>query len=193
MTLFSVKPKERPAPTITWSRGDCLSLALTSCTTCCGLGQVVVGGAEKACQCVRRQVFRNVLREVRNMRRNGVRSRVIAAHIEDATGNTHRSFGNKGVEFVSDFDIVARRALTSQQLTIIQLMRGMSLSWQEASAEIAKGSQGRVVLERAEIMYLLYRAEAELGTALYECRPYALWPVSEYMSGRRKNVNGMVA
>ena len=85
------------------------------------------------------------------------------------------SYGRKREEFIADFCLVTRRALTEAEYTAFRYTYLLGADWQLCAA--------RIGLDRNDYYQLLYRMQVKLGRAFADLKPYALYPVDEYFGG----------
>jgi hypothetical protein len=151
-------------------RGNLLINARSQCTHCGGLGK----RRRIVCHCVERKAFHKALelylflREYR-LRLGGVMRLGLSPHGSLAYGMPY-------TEYVVDFELAAKRSLTSRQLRILSLHYIGGEPWSQCAPKVG--------VDKGEFFHEAYRTEQFLGHALIEADP-PLFPSSEYFAGKR--------
>lgn len=177
-TIWKPEPAPEPAPqkATVWTHELVFGLANVRCTFCHGVG---LNRRGRPCPCVLRAIFRICARKYRSARDEAGRfSRVtydlVTRNPAPSMRANRKTYSFKAVEYVADFDIIARRVLTERQLRI--LYEHMLGDWR--ARELAP----KLGLDRGNFFHEVYRIMASLGRAFAETRPYPLYPVGSYFS-----------
>lgn len=163
-----------------WSRSTTLALAQQDCAVCFGLGLRPSENSLRSepCYCVTREVFRVCLRRFREIAHSGSVSRATLGRNE---GPRHvGSWGRKSEEFAADFVLLARRNLSGHRYEVFRLHFLLGFEWPACCA--------RLKVDRGAFFHDVYRIAAALGRACAELEPYALFPVDEYFTSSRLEV-----
>lgn len=153
-----------------WARA--LPLARSGCGVCRGTGRRV----ESVCQCVLRSIFRACFEKYHNLQ---VMTGAIGAPSYDRQKSTglKRMWGIKRNEFIADFEIIARRALSADEHKLFTMYFLQNLKWEQCA--------GPLGVDRGNFFHGVYRIEAKVGRAFFETKPYGIYPIDEYMSNSR--------
>src|SRR5579883_928885 len=158
-----------------WSRSNAIGLALASCTQCGGHGmRFLQRGLDKPCYCVFRAIFRacyDCFREFANASEQP--GAVTLEHKRGRTG--YRLYSLKRQEYVADFCLAARRALSAEDYTLFRYVYLLGAGGQLCSRMLG--------VDRGEYCRTIYRIETTLGQYFAELQPYSLYPIDEYMGG----------
>lgn len=96
------------------------------------------------------------------------------------TGKDNRvTYGRKVEEYIADFCIVSRNALTQLEYDIFRFHYLLGANW--------KLCCWRLKLDRGEFFHMLYKIEQTLGRVFRELEPYGLFPLNEYFGGTMRN------
>jgi hypothetical protein len=157
-------------------------LAVEDCTRYLGSG-LRIGGhrpQREICKCVYRAVFVRCLRMWRESR----------ALIDQAACKTHChmfsgrcSVGMRQVEYLADFELVARRSLegpASVLLFELHFLRG--LEWHECLPIMNRKLRPQKLFDRGWFFHEVYRIEEQLGKVYVELIPHALFPLDSYFA-----------
>lgn len=158
-----------------WTRSETLALAMHNCTQCHGSGlRFAQSGSLAPCNCVLRSIFRICYdRFVRCVTQEKYLSRV---SMEPYLGRSRpSSWGRKDEEYVADFSLVSRRALTEAEYRLFRYHFILGADWKLCAR--------RLGMQRGNFFHAVYRIEQKLGRAFRETRPYSLFPVDEYFHG----------
>jgi hypothetical protein len=131
-------------------------------------------GLEKPCHCVFRAIFRacfDCFREYVNTTEHPASATLETNH--GVTG--YRIYSLKRQEYVADFCLSARRALTAEDYKLFRYVYLMG-----ANSVLCERFLGT---EQGSYFHAIYRIEETLGRYLAELKPYPLFPVDEYMGG----------
>lgn len=159
-----------------WNRSEVLGLARESCAHCHGVGMRHGNeGSTEPCNCVLRKVFTACLRKFRACAEKS--NRVPTVRIEHmARGNENRhTWGMKAEEYMADFYLVTRRALSDSEFRLFKFHFLLGASWRLCSK--------RLGMDRGTFFHEVYRIEQKLGRIYRELEPYALYPLDEYFGG----------
>jgi hypothetical protein len=87
----------------------------------------------------------------------------------------YRLYSLKRQEYVADFCLAARRALSEEDYKLFRYVYLLG-----ANSVLCERSLG---MEQGNYFHAIYRIEETLGRYLAELKPYPLFPVDEYMGG----------
>lgn len=158
-----------------WTRSDTLALAYNRCTTCSGTGlRRSRKGGVTACKCVLRAIFRICFTRFQDCAERGVH---ISTPTLDRGGSRGRRYvwGRKEEEYMADFCILSRRALTSFEYDVFRFHFLLGGDWRICCR--------RLNIDRGNFYHAVYRVEQKLGYVFRSVEPYALYPVDEYFGG----------
>jgi hypothetical protein len=157
-----------------WTRSETLALAQQSCTFCYGLGlRPGRAGASAPCNCVFRAIFRACYERFRLC--VSKEKHVSRVSLEANPGLTRRSvWGLKDEEYVADFCLVSRRALSLREHRIFRFHYLLGADWKLCCQKLN--------MDRGSFFHEIYRLEQKLGRVFRELEPHALFPVDEYFN-----------
>ena len=162
-----------------WTRSETLALAQQSCTFCYGLGlRPGRAGTSNPCYCVFRAIFRACYERFRICASK--EKHVSRVSLEANPGQSRRSvWGLKDEEYVADFCLVSRRALSLLEHRIFRYHYLLGADWKLCCRKMNA--------DRGAFFHEIYRIEQKLGRVFRELEPHALFPVDEYFncSGRQ--------
>jgi len=163
-----------------WDRSQTIALAKSTCAHCHGYGlRPGRNGREGPCNCVLRAIFRLCharFRHCVNEDRHLSQARLELC----PTGKDNRvTYGRKVEEYIADFCIVSRNALTQLEYDIFRFHYLLGANW--------KLCCWRLKLDRGEFFHMLYKIEQTLGRVFRELEPYGLFPLNEYFGGTMRN------
>lgn len=168
-----------------WNRSETLALAAPGCNICLGLG-LRVGRHESThpCNCVLRAIFRACFARFRDC---AARQKYMSQVSLDPTpGSTRKgSWGRKPEEYMADFCLVSRRALTELEYRIFRYHFLLGGDWKLCCRKLK--------MDRGNFFHCVYRIEQKLGRMFRELEPYALYPVGDYFHGPVKHVTSCLA
>jgi len=149
-------------------RSDLVALALSTCTQCAGSG--LYEGS--TCTCVKRGVFRAVMRKYRECSAGG---HLLPLHsLEGARGprgKVHQ--GRRHEEYLADVFLTAQRAVEpGKEWDIFRYHYLLGVDWKYCAQ--------RLNMTRGNIFHMFYKIEAKLGRVFLETKPYAVFPIDEY-------------
>jgi len=159
-----------------WSQSEVLSLAQLSCTICSGEGTIKEKrGKILPCSCVLRAIFRACYARFRvAVEREKYVSKVSFDHFG---GKDRRlMWSRKEEEYMADFHLVSRRALTPWDYRIFTFHFLLGADWRLCCR--------RLRLERGQFFHSIYRVQETLGRVFFELEPYSLYPPREYFITR---------
>jgi hypothetical protein len=162
-----------------WDRSQTIALAKTTCTHCHGYGlRPGRNDKEIPCNCVFRAVFRACYTRFRDLAcKEKYLSRV---QLEFCSGKESRmTYGRKVEEYLADFCIVSRGALTPFEHDVFRFHFLLGADW--------KLCCWRLKIDRGTFFHTIYRIEQKLGRAYRELEPYGLFPLDEYFGGTMRN------
>jgi hypothetical protein len=81
----------------------------------------------------------------------------------------------KDEEFIADFCLVSRRALSDRDHRIFKYHFLLGADWKLCCRKLK--------IDRGEFFHEIYRIEQKLGKVYRELKPHALFPVDEYFNG----------
>src|ERR1700759_1167675 len=103
-----------------WNRSNAIGLALAACSRCGGQGmRESRGGAERPCSCVFRAIFRACYNRFREYSSRGAEAGTVSLEFTHGPIG-HRIYSRKREEFVADFSLAARRALTEYEYALFR-------------------------------------------------------------------------
>ena len=83
--------------------------------------------------------------------------------------------GRKDEEFVADFCLVARRALSDCEHKLFRYHFLLGADWKLCTRKLG--------IDRGTFFHRVYRIEQKLGRVFRELEPYGLFPLDEYFHG----------
>lgn len=158
-----------------WTRSDTIALANNSCTQCHGLG-LRLGRRERMhpCNCVLRAVFRACYaRFCHCATKEKYMSRISLEFVPGRERNF--SWGRKDEEYMADFILVSRRALSESDFKLFKFHFLLGADWKLCCR--------RLNIDRGTFFHAVYRIQQELGRVFRELQPYSLFPLDEYFHG----------
>ncbi len=157
-----------------WTRSETLALAQQSCTFCYGRGlRPGRAGASAPCNCVFRAIFRACYERFRLC--VSKEKHVSRVSLEANPGLTRKSvWGLKDEEYVADFCLVSRRALSLREHRIFRYHYLLGADWKLCCQKLNT--------DRGSFFHEIYRLEQKLGRVFRELEPHALFPVDEYFN-----------
>ena len=158
-----------------WTRSETLALALHRCTQCHGSGlRLARRGSLAPCNCVLRSIFRICYnRFIKCATQEKHLSRI---SLEPHAGRKRPStWGRKDEEYIADFGLVARRALTEHEHRLFRYHFLLGADWKLCARKLG--------IDRGNFFHSVYRIEQKLGRMFREVEPYALFPLDEYFNG----------
>jgi len=169
--FFRPEPRTKPKADIVWTHELVFGLADVRCAQCLGRG---IRGRGNPCGCVLRKIFRICAAKYEAARADAVRYSQVHWSRVAAGPKGARTYSFRRVEFVADFDLIARRRLDSKERRILYEHILGDLTANELAP--------RLGMSRGNFFHAVYRIMARLGAAFAETRPYPLYPVDEYFS-----------
>jgi hypothetical protein len=161
----------RWTPDAEWTR-KYIALALSGCSKCFGTG-TRLGGEAHLCQCVTRAIFRALRRKYHWIASGmeGVSSCVptIVRNGVDASF----TWSMRKEEFSADFYLLAKRCLDARHFRIFQLHVMEGRDWRDCC--------NRLKIDRGTFFHAVNRLEHVVGLAAVQLKPYALYPIDEYL------------
>jgi hypothetical protein len=158
-----------------WTRSETIALAMHHCTQCHGSGlRLSRKGALAPCNCVLRAIFRICYNRF-------IKCATQEGHVNHASVEPHlgqarpTSWGRKDEEYMADFCLVSRRALTDSEHTLFRYHFLLGADWKLCARKFG--------IDRGNIFHSFYRIEQKLGRVFRELTPYALFPLDEYFFG----------
>src|SRR5262245_13512047 len=158
-----------------WSRSETVALAMHGCAHCLGTGlRMTRRGTLSPCNCVLRSIFRICYhRFVKCVTQERHLSRI---SLEPHSGRQRPgTWGRKDEEYIADFCLVARRALTDFEHRLFRYHFLLGADWKLCSRGLG--------IDRGNFFHAVYRIEQKLGRVFRELQPYALFPLDEYFHG----------
>lgn len=158
-----------------WTRTETLALAQQSCTFCYGLGlRQGRSGASTPCNCVFRAIFRACYARFRQCASK--EKYVSRVSLEANPGRQRKSvWGLKNEEYMADFCLVSRRALTESEYRFFKYHFLLGADWKLCCRKLK--------VDRGTFFHEIYRIEQRLGRVFRELEPHALFPLDEYFNG----------
>ncbi|HXM44732.1 MAG TPA: hypothetical protein VN924_26080 [Bryobacteraceae bacterium] len=162
-----------------WDRSQTIALAKTTCTHCHGYGlRRGRNDREVPCNCVFRAIFRACYARFRDcVAGDRHLSRV---RLEFCNGKDNRvTYGRKVEEYIADFCLVSRNALSPLEYDIFRFHYLLGAEW--------KLCCWRLQIDRGNFFHILYKIEQKLGRVFRELEPHSLFPLDEYFGGTMSN------
>jgi len=129
---------------------------------------------EVPCNCVLRAVFRSCYNRFRECAALG--ERISPVTLDFCPGNEGgRVYSRRREEFISDFDLVSRRALHDFEYRLFRYHYLLGADWRLCCRQLR--------MPRGSFFHTIYRIEEKLGRIFAELKPYALYPLDEYFNG----------
>lgn len=162
-----------------WTRSETLALASAACTQCHGMGlRAVKLSASRPCNCVLRSIFRACYARFRQCATKEKHLSRVTLEFSPAGG--HRvTWGRKDEEYLADFYLVSKRSLNAEEWKIFSYHFLLGADWRLCCR--------RLKIDRGRFFHEVYRLEEKLGRIYRELKPYALYPLDEYFTGRTVN------
>jgi len=126
------------------------------------------------CNCVLRSIFRICHeRFVKCVTQERYLSRVsVEPHLGRSRPGT---WGRKDEEYMADFCLVTRRALSEEEHRLFRYHFLLGADWKLCGRKLG--------LDRGNFFHAVYRIEQKLGKVFRELLPYPLFPLDEYFHG----------
>lgn len=161
-----------------WTRSETIALALPACTLCSGSGLRLDRWNEcQPCNCVLRAIFRACYARFQQCT---IEKRFSQTRLEySPRANRRITWGRKDEEYCADFYLLSQRALTPMEWQIFRFHFLLGADWNLCTR--------RLGMDRGNFFHMVYRIESKLGRAFKETRPFCLFPLDEYFSGRTYN------
>jgi len=158
-----------------WNRSNVIGLASASCSSCEGHGmRDARSETGRPCSCVFRAIFRACYRRFRDFASQSIDAGLVSLeHIDGPSGK--RMYSLKREEYMADFNVIARRALTVNDYRVFRFTFLLGADWMAVCS--------RLNLDRGNFFHAVYRIEAILGRNFAELEPYPLYPLDEYFGG----------
>jgi hypothetical protein len=84
-------------------------------------------------------------------------------------------WGRKDEEYLADFVLVAKRALTRKEHQLFRYHYLLGADWRLCCRQLK--------MEKGLFFHAIYRIEQKLGRIFRELQPYPLYPLDEYFNG----------
>lgn len=158
-----------------WNRSSAIGLALASCAQCQGHGiRDIRGTADRPCSCVFRAIFRACYRRFRTFVLEGSNAGSVSVdHVDGPTGK--HVYSLKREEYLADFCLITRRALSDNDYRIFRYTFLLGASWELCCQKLG--------MDRGTYFHHVYRIQGILGRNFAEVTPYPLYPLDEYFGG----------
>ncbi len=137
-----------------WTRSETLALAMPQCTQCRGSGlRLVKRGVLSPCNCVLRCIFRICYeRFVKCATQERHVSRI---SLEPQAGRQRpNTWGRKDEEFIADFSLVSRRALSEEEYRLFRYHFLLGADWKLCTRKLQ--------IDRGNFFHSVYRIEQKL-------------------------------
>ena len=85
------------------------------------------------------------------------------------------TWGRKDEEFIADFSLVARRALSEDEYRLFRYHFLLGADWKLCTRKLG--------MDRGNFFHSVYRIEQKLGRLFRELQPYPLFPLDDYFHG----------
>jgi hypothetical protein len=157
-----------------WNRSHTIGLAKVPCRFCHGYGlRLVRKGKEVPCLCVLRAIFRACYNRFRESVAKGSHTSTVT--LEFCNGaEGRRTYCRKREEYIADFCLVSRRALTDAEHHVFRVHFLLGADWKLCCRQLH--------IDRGTFFHTIYRIQEKLGRAYAEVEPYALYPLDEYFN-----------
>ncbi len=169
------------------SRSHAIGLALATCSHCGGQGMCEIrGSADRPCDCVFRAIFRACYNRFREYALQGAQTGSVS--LEYTHGPVgYRMYSRKREEYMADFCVVTRRALSDFEYKIFRYTFLLGADWRLC--------QRQLNLDRGNYYHHLYDIEEKLGRFYAELEPFPLYPLDEYFGGtiRKESIRARAA
>jgi len=155
-----------------WNRSETIALAAANCVYCGGLGLKNRQRQEGApCACVLRAIFRACYERFRECANKDIDSSRVSLEygLTREGGNT---WGRKNEEYVADFLLVAKRALTPQEHRIFRYHYLLGADWRLCCRKLN--------MDKGLFFHAVYRIQRKLGYTFRTLQPYPLYPLRDY-------------
>jgi hypothetical protein len=86
-----------------------------------------------------------------------------------------RGWGRKNEEYVADFLLVTKRALTEQEHRIFRYHYLLGADWRLCCRKLG--------MEKGIFFHAIYRMQRKLGLVYRTLQPYSLYPLRDYFGG----------
>jgi hypothetical protein len=156
------------------ARSNYLSLALDTCSKCCGSG-VKLGLRIEPCGCVTRNIFNQLLRRYILIGNEQMTVSSCVPTLVAGGSDSRFCWSRKNEEFSADFYLLAKRTLAPKDFSIFRLYCLAGCNWKYC-VEVLNVSRG-------DFFHAVYRIQETVGKAAVELRPHALYPLREYFGG----------
>lgn len=160
-----------------WNRSNTIALAQRRCTKCYGLGLYLARNVHKPCGCVLRAIFSACYARYRHCAAKEKYVSRIALEFIPGRGRNF-CWGRPDEEYIADFCLVSRRALSDLDCQVFRLHFLLGGDWKICCR--------RLGINRGVFFHAVYRIEQLLGRAFQETEPYALFPPDEYFHSFRR-------
>lgn len=158
-----------------WTRSITLPLASSHCVSCHGLG-LRNGRLDETepCNCVLRAIFRACYLRFRDC---SEKEKTLTRVTLDGTGPQCRrySWGRKDEEYIADFILISKRALTDGEYKLFRFHYLLGADWRLCAR--------RLGVDKGMFYHFVYRIQRKLGRAFRETAPYGLFPLDQYFYG----------
>jgi hypothetical protein len=85
------------------------------------------------------------------------------------------TWGRKDEEFIADFSLVSRRALSEDEYRLFRYHFLLGADWKLCTRKLG--------MDRGNFFHSVYRIEQRLGRMFRELEPYPLFPLDDYFHG----------
>ena len=126
------------------------------------------------CHCVLRAIFRACYARFRHCVSKERHISRVALEILPGRGGKI-CWGRKDEEYIADFCLVSRRALTNYEYQVFSAHFLLGADWRLCTR--------RFRMDRGNFFHAVYRIEQRLGREFRELEPYGLFPLSSYFQG----------
>lgn len=160
-----------------WNRSETLALANAQCSNCFGYGLMEKEKSSRPCNCVLRSIFRACHARFRYC---ATKERHLSKiNLTRVSGRQNRTvYGRKDEEYMADFILVSRRALSAEEYQIFKFHFLLGADWKLCAR--------RLKTDRGNFFHAVYRIQQKLGRVYRELRPYPLYPLDDYFHGETR-------
>jgi len=86
-----------------------------------------------------------------------------------------RSYSRKREEYMADFCLISRRALTDPEYRLFRYHFLLGADWQLCTRQLK--------MDRGTLFHAIYKLERTLGRAFADTKPFGIYPLDEYFGG----------
>jgi len=160
---------------VQWNHSNTIGLAQSSCMWCEGLGMRPVRDMQVPCKCVFRAIFRRCFDRFKScVASQGRISSTCKPEMFSHGSSSRVSYGRRNEEFLADFCMLAKRALTPEEHRLFRYHLLLGADWKLCFRQL------KMTCGRQTFFYKIWCIEEKLGRIFAETKPYGLWPLDMY-------------